>query len=144
MGDRFLLGALITITFFKIPVILWVYGKKVQTKALVDLEATMNFVNSVVMENNNLVTCKLANLYHIINADGTPNKVGQITKYVQAYVEIELYKTIQHLFITNLGNKKMMIGYSYLYKHNPNIDWQKGQWEFTRCLDIYASKAHEI
>jgi len=131
-------------TSFKIPVILWVYGKKVQTKALVDLEATMNFVNSVVMENNNLVTCKLANLYHIINADGTPNKVGQITKYVQAYVEIELYKMIQHLFVTNLGNKKMMIGYSYLYKHNPNINWQKGQWEFTRCLDIYASKAHEI
>jgi len=144
MGDRFLLGALITITFFKIPVILWVYGKKVQTKALVDLEATMNFINSVVVENNNLVTYKLANLYHIINADGTPNKVGQITKYIQAYVEIELYKTIQYLFVTNLGNKKMMIGYSYLYKHNPNINWQKGQWEFTRCLDIYASKAHEI
>ena len=37
-----------------------------------------------------------------------------------------------------------MIGYSYLYKHNPNIDWQKGQWEFTRCLDIYASKAYKI
>jgi len=34
----------------------------------------------------------------------------------------------------------MMIGYSYLYKHNPNIDWQKGQWEFTRCLDTCASK----
>jgi len=38
----------------------------------------------------------------------------------------------------------MMIGYSDLYKHNPNIDWQKGQWEFTRCPDIYASKAHKI
>jgi len=37
-----------------------------------------------------------------------------------------------------------MIGYSYLYKHNPNIDWRKGQWEFTRCLDTYASKACKI
>ena len=37
-----------------------------------------------------------------------------------------------------------MIGYSYLYKHNPNIDWRKGQWEFTRCPDICASKAHKI
>jgi len=37
-----------------------------------------------------------------------------------------------------------MIGYLYLYKHNPNIDWQKGQWEFTRCLDTYASKARKI
>jgi len=38
----------------------------------------------------------------------------------------------------------MMIGYSYLYKHNPNIDWQKGQWEFTRCPDTCASKARKI
>jgi len=67
---------------FKIPVTLWVYSKKVQTKALVDLGATTNFVNRVVMENNNLVTHKLANLYCVINADGTPNKVGQITEYV--------------------------------------------------------------
>ena len=33
---------------------------------------------------------KLANPYHIINMDSTPNKIGQITEYVQAYVEIGL------------------------------------------------------
>jgi len=49
----------------------------------------------------------------------------------------------QYLFVTNLGNKKMMIGYSYLYRHNPNIDWQKGQWEFTRYPDTCASKVHK-
>ena len=49
-------------TFFKIPVTLWVYGKKVQTEALVDSGATINFVNRVVVENNNLVTHKIANL----------------------------------------------------------------------------------
>jgi len=38
----------------------------------------------------------------------------------------------------------MMIGYLYLYKHNPNINWQKGQWEFTRCLDTCASKVCKI
>jgi len=72
-------------TFFKILVTLWVYGKKVQTEASVDLGAITNFVDRVVVENNNLVTHKLANLYHVINADGTPNKVGQITEYVQCY-----------------------------------------------------------
>jgi len=80
-------------TSFKIPVTLWVYGKKVQTKALVDSGATMNFVDRVIVENNNLVTHKLANFYCVINANGTPNKVGQITEYVQAYVEIGLHKT---------------------------------------------------
>jgi len=36
-----------------------------------------------------------------------------------------------------------MIEYSYLYKHNPNIGWQKGQWKFTRYLDTYTNKAHK-
>jgi len=49
------------------------------------------------MKNNNLVTHKLANPYCVINADGTPNKVGQITEYVWAYVEIGSYKTTQHV-----------------------------------------------
>jgi len=105
----------------------------------------MNFVNRVVVKNNNnLVIHKIANLYHIINVNDTPNKAGQITEYVWAYVEIGSHKTTQHLFVTNLGNKEMIIGYLYLYKHNPNINWQKGQWEFTRCLDIYTSKVHKI
>ena len=69
-------------TSFKIPVTLWIYRKKVQTKALVDSGATTNFINRVVVENNNLVTYKLANLYCIINVDGTSNKVGYITEYV--------------------------------------------------------------
>jgi len=80
-------------TSFKIPVILWIYGKKVQTEALVDSEATMNFVDRVVIENNNLVTYKLANPYCVINANGTPKKAGYITEYVQAYIEIGLHRT---------------------------------------------------
>ena len=79
-------------TSFKIPVTLWVYGKKVQTEVLVNLGATMNFVDRVVVENNNLVTYKLANPYCVINTDGTPNKAKYITEYVQAYVEIESYR----------------------------------------------------
>ena len=109
-------------TSFKIPVTLWVYGKKVQTEALVDSGATTNFINRVFVENNNLVKYKLANPYKVVNADGTSNKAGQITEYIRAYVEIRSHKTRQHLFITQLGNKEMMIGYSYLYKHNPTID----------------------
>jgi len=45
------------------------------------------------MKNNNLAMHKLANLYCVINTDGTPNKVGQITEYVWAYVKIGSHKT---------------------------------------------------
>jgi len=85
----------------------------------------MNFVNRIVIENNNLVTYKLANPYYVINVNGTSNKIEQITKYIWAYIEIGSHKTTQYLFVTNLGNKEIIIGYLYLYKHNPNIDWQK-------------------
>jgi len=68
------------------------------------------------MENNNLEMHKLANPYYVINMDNTPNKAGQIIEYVWAYVEIRSYKIVQHLFVTNLENKKKMIDYKYLYK----------------------------
>ena len=69
-------------TSFKIPVTLQVYGKKVQTEALVNSGATINFIDRVFVENNNLVKYKLANLYKVVNMNSTPNKVGQITEYV--------------------------------------------------------------
>jgi len=62
----------------------------------------MNFVDRVVIENNNLEMHKLANPYYVINVDNTPNKAEQITEYVQAYVEIGSHKTIQYLFVTNI------------------------------------------
>jgi len=104
----------------------------------------MNFIDRVVMENNNLEMHKLANPYCVINVDSTPNKAGQITEYVQAYVEVGSHKTTQYLFVTNIENKEVVIGYLYLYKYNPNIDWQKDQWKFTRCPDICASKVCKI
>ena len=85
----------------------------------------------------------MANPYKVVNVDSTFNKAEQITEYIRAYIKIGSHKTRQYLFITQLGNKEMMIGYSYLYKHNPTIDWQKGQWEFTRCLNTCAYKAHK-
>ena len=52
-------------TFYKIPVTLWVYSKKVQIKTLVNLEATTNFINRV---------------FKVVNTDNTPYKAGQINR----------------------------------------------------------------
>jgi len=71
-----------TTSLKNISVTLWVYNTKVQTEALVNLGATMNFIDRVVMENNNLEMHKLANPYYVINVDNTPNKAEQITEYV--------------------------------------------------------------
>ena len=111
-----------------------------QTEALVDSGATTNFIDKNFVEKNHLVTTKLATPYNVRNADGTLNVAGQITHCVKSYIEIGVHKTTQYLFVTQLGDKAMMIGYSYLYKHNPEIDWFRGEWEFTRCPDNCSAK----
>ena len=112
---------------FRLLVTLWVYGKKVQGKALVDCGATTLFINKKYVERNHLVTNKLASLFQVTNADGTPNVAVQVTEYVRAYLDIGTHKTVHHFLVTNLGDKDMMIGYTYLHRHNPEIDWAAGE-----------------
>jgi hypothetical protein len=99
-------------TSFKLSVTLWVYGTKSQAEALVDSGATTNFINKSFVKNNNLITNKLARPYQVTNADGTSNKAGQINEYVRAYIEIGSHKSTHYLFVTDLGDKDMMIGYT--------------------------------
>ena len=43
-------------------------------------------------------------------------------------------------YVTDLGDKDMMIGYTFLHDHNPDIDWEKGEWRFTRCPETCADR----
>lgn len=110
-------------------------------EALADLGATTNFIDKVFVEKNHLVTYKLAEAFNVTNADGTLNKAGQIKNYIQAYTEIGDHRVTIILLVASLSDKDMMIGYSYFYEHNPQIDWQFGEWEHTRCLDTCADRA---
>lgn len=118
---------------FKTKLVLWVHNKKAQTEALVDSGATANFIDRDFVETKKLVTTKLQKPIEVKNVDGTLNKTGSICKYVHAFLEIRNHKSTQTFYVTGLGNKDVIIGYSFLYEHNPVIDWVKGDWEFTRC-----------
>ncbi|RDX51698.1 hypothetical protein OH76DRAFT_1329800, partial [Lentinus brumalis] len=61
--------------------------------------------------------------YDVYNADGTSNKSGQITHAVRSYVEIGSHKSTHQLLVADLGSKDMILGYTYLRRHNPEIDW---------------------
>ncbi|PSR87272.1 hypothetical protein PHLCEN_2v5206 [Hermanssonia centrifuga] len=37
-----------------------------------------------------------------------------------------------------------MLGYTYLLKYNPEINWQKGEWKFTRCPKSCAHRTRKI
>ena len=104
-----------------------------QVKALVDSGATATFISKRVVESNNLVTEQLANPFDVINVDGTPNRNGQITHTLRASLQIGSHMSNQNILITDIGRKDMIIGMTFLRRHNPEIDWAAGKWRFTRC-----------
>ena len=85
---------------FYLSIILWVYGKKVQVRALVDSGATIIFINKSVVESNNLAKEKLAESFGVTNADGTENQGGTIIHFVKVYLEIGLHNWIYFISIS--------------------------------------------
>ena len=116
---------------------------KVQVEALIDSGATTTFINQSVVDKHNLVTYKLASPFTVVNADGTSNQHGQIRDSVRAYLEIGSHKSSNQMLVTDLGNKDMIIGMTYLRRHNPEIDWAAGEWRFTRCPETCGHRARK-
>jgi hypothetical protein len=62
--------------------------------------------------------------------DGTENKKGTIKSYVDLEFRIDGRKFKERLYVTGLGKQKIILGFPWLHKHNPIIDWKKGELEW--------------
>ena len=63
------------------------------------------------------------------NVDGTPNKKGTITEFVDLQTRIGDRKTSTRLMVTGLGKQNVILGFPWLQEENPQIDWKKGSVE---------------
>src|SRR5277367_6507527 len=61
------------------------------------------------------------------NVDGTENKRGTIKSYVDLQFKIGDKDFTERFFLTGLGNQTVILGFPWLKKHNPLVDWQTGQ-----------------
>ena len=68
----------------------------------------------------------------VYNVDGTPNKQGTITQYVDLYLTIHERKKKHRFFVTGLGSQQLILGYPWLKEENPLIDWDKGTLEWRK------------
>ena len=87
------------------------------------------------MEKHQLPTRKLARPIPIYNADGTLNKGGTIKEYAEIQMIIQDHVEIIQFTISDLGEADVFIGYEWLKKHNPDVDWGASTLFFTRCPD---------
>ncbi len=66
----------------------------------------------------------------VYNVDGTLNKKGTITHYTRILLSLGGRSTWEIFYIMNLGYQRIILGFPWFKKHNPDIDWSTGriQW----------------
>ena len=60
----------------------------------------------------------------ITNIDGTENKASAVTKACILDVLHQGNQQLQRFYITDLGFDRVLLGYPWLHKFNPQIDWK--------------------
>ena len=93
---------------------------------LVDSGATDNFMDRRLIRRLRLGTHKLERARKIWNIDGTNNKAGLITDYVDLSVQTGQKQNKMRFLITDLGNEDLILGYPWLANFEPKFSWSKG------------------
>ena len=101
-------------------------GKTVETKALLDTGAGGKFIDQNFVLQENIRTHKLAKPITVYNVDGTENKTGTITWYVDVNLQIGNRTTSTKLLVTGLGRQKIILGFPWFEEQNPEINWETG------------------
>ena len=101
--------------------------------ALLDSGANATFIDVSVAERLGLLLTPLNAPIRVFNVDGSRNSAGDVTHMTTILMEYLGHRKELTAEVTNLGKNSLILGYTWLQKHNPSIDWQTGMIKFTRC-----------
>jgi len=107
--------------------------RMVDVKALLDSGTTGMFIDKKFAEGNRITMRLLDKPIHVHNVDGTLNQGGSITHEVTLILSHKGHKEKAVFKVCDLGKSTVIIGYTWLQKHNLTIDWKTGDIKFTRC-----------
>jgi hypothetical protein len=94
--------------------------------ALVDSGATENFMNLQYAQWLRLPIKKLAFKWNLFNVDGTENKSRKLKYYMDLEVQMGTNKIHMRFFLTDLGEHKEILGYSWFAAVQLKINWKQG------------------
>ena len=102
-------------------------------QALLDSGATGLFLSTSFVRRNNLNTRKLPKAIPVYNVDGTQNQGGSITEEVDVIMTYQDHTEKAIFAVCDLGDKDAIIGHTWLFDHNPDINWRSGEIKLSRC-----------
>src|SRR5712664_3838208 len=95
-------------------------------RILVDSGATDNFILPKFVKRLHVGTQKLERSMKIWNIDGSTNRAGQLTKYVDLLVKTGKREEKMRFLVTDLGIEDVILGYPWLSTFEPQFSWKDG------------------
>ena len=114
-------------------------AKRAEAIALVDSGATENFMNLTYARWLKLPIHPLEKPRKIFNVDGTENKSGELKYYTDLEVQTGNTRSPLQFFLTDLGENKAIIGYSWFTATQPKIDWKRGWIDSSQLPIIFRA-----
>ena len=99
---------------------------RAETTALLDSGATENFIHDAYARKKGLPVKTLERPRKIVNVNGTPNARGEIKHYVDLELTQGTSKRMLRFFLTDIGDRDVILGYPWFAAVQPNIDWKRG------------------
>jgi hypothetical protein len=108
-------------------------GKNFTVKAMIDSGCTHTCINKKTVIRKDIPQVKLPRPITCTNSDGTISGNKPITDFVKVKMEINGHQENIDAVITHLDSADIFVGYDWLTKHNPTINWETGTIKFNRC-----------
>jgi len=104
-----------------------------EVDTLPDSGATGLFIDHAWLHQKKITTHKLEHPIEVYNINRSFNRGGSITEEVTLILSYQGHKEHAVFEVCDLGKSNLIIGYTWLHKHNPEIDWETGKVELMRC-----------
>jgi hypothetical protein len=117
-----------------LPVAIGMKKQTVETQALLDCGASSEFMDSEFVKLHDILLIKLRKPWITRNTDGTLNEQGVVTHKAVINLGINRKEEPTSFFIAGLGKDNVILGLTWLRKHNPIINWKEGMLRDRPCL----------
>ena len=110
-------------------------GKKsfISAEALLDSGANIIFIDRKWTRDKNIPLILLRNPIPMFNVDGTKNSARNITHSANIIIEYQGHHEKVIAKVMDLEKNQVILGYTWLKKHNPDIDWTNREVKMTCC-----------
>jgi len=116
--------------------------KKLQLQTVVDSGCTHTRIDKKLVREEKIKTEPMDILFEVFNVDGIKN--GEVTRYVPLEIKVNGYIEKINIIVTDLNRTDMFLGYDWLVKYNPEVNWKIGTIQFTKCLRTYKTQYQDI